>query len=492
MIDFSSAQELFQHLPFIGLGLFVGIFFGALPGLGMIVGITLLLPLSYNMDAAGAILMLLAVYQGAEYGGSISAIVLKIPGTAMAAPVMLDGVPMAESNSPGKALGYSLYGSTLGGLFGAAVLILLAQPIAKAAIALNDADIFLLALLGLVAMSSLASDDFVKSVIAVLLGLIAGTIGIDAMSGTSRLTAGLPDLFDGPNLVSVVVGLFAISEVLKMSVGKMNEIRRIDARDMDTSLSLKEVFGVGKATLTGSTVGVATGVLPGVGSTVSSWLAYAAAKKLSRNGHRFGTGEPSGIAAPDAANNSTVGGALLPFLALGIPGSASIAIIAGAFIIHGVQPGPQLMRNNPEFIQQLFIGFVATTLCMFVMGRLLTTLFARALTIPNAFLAPSITALSLSGVYISSGNFFDVWLALALGVIAFAMRSLGYPVANFILALILAPVIEKSFRRALVIAEGDYQVFISSPFSIAMCSLAAIIMATPILKMLSTSNPNKF
>lgn len=463
MFDVTMLYVLASHLPAIFLGLFVGIFFGALPGLGMIVGITLLLPLSYNMDAVGAILMLLAVYQGAEYGGSISAIVLKIPGTAMAAPIMIDGVPMAEQQSPGKALGYSLYGSTFGGLFGAIVLVLFAMPIADLALTLGDAEIFLLGLLGLIAVSGLAEATLVKSLIAVVLGLLVGTIGIDLMTGLPRLTMGLPELYDGPNLIAIVVGLFAISEVLSMAATRMKSPQAIDPKNMRTNLSLGEIKHTLKAMLTGSTVGVATGVLPGVGSTISSWLAYAAAKKLGRDKTLFGRGAPEGIVAPDAANNATVGGALLPFLALGIPGSASIAIIAGAFVIHGVQPGPQLMRMDPQFIQDLFVGFIVTTICMFFMGRFLTTLFARALTIPRSILAPTITALSLCGVYVSSSSFFDLWLAVGLGVATFFLRNMGYPIANFILALILAPIIEKSFRRALTISEGNYEIFISTP-----------------------------
>jgi putative tricarboxylic transport membrane protein len=476
MFDATMLYVLASHLPAIFLGLFVGIFFGALPGLGMIVGITLLLPLSYNMDAVGAILMLLAVYQGAEYGGSISAIVLKIPGTAMAAPIMIDGVPMAEQQSPGKALAYSLYGSTFGGLFGAMVLILFAMPIAALALKLGDAEIFLLGLLGLIAVSGLAEAALIKSLIAVVLGLLVGTIGIDLMTGLPRLTMGLPELYDGPNLIAVVVGLFAVSEVLNMASARMDAAKTIDPKNMRTNLTLNEIRHTIKAMLTGSTVGVATGVLPGVGSTISSWLAYAAAKKIGHDKASFGRGAPEGIVAPDAANNATVGGALLPFLALGIPGSASIAIIAGAFVIHGVQPGPQLMRMDPQFIQDLFVGFVVTTVCMFFMGRFLTTLFARALTIPNSILAPTIAALSLCGVYISSSNFFDLWLAFGLGVATFFLRKLGYPIANFILALILAPIIEKSFRRALTISEGNYEIFIGTPTAFILCLIAFGLM----------------
>lgn len=467
----------------IALGLFVGMLLGALPGLGMIIGITLLLPLSYNMAPATSILMLLAVYQGAEYGGSISAIVLKIPGTPMAAPIMLDGVPMAENVSPGKALGYSLYGSTFGGIFGGIVLIFFAEPVARFALQLADSEIFLLGLLGLFAVATLGAVSATKSAISILLGLLVGTIGIDLFTGIPRFTMGQTSLLDGPNLISVVVGLFAISEVLSMNSKDMNKTFKFEKRDMNTSLTFKEIIQTMKAMFAGSTIGAAMGVLPGVGSVISSWLAYSVSKKLSKSPETFGKGNPEGIAGPDAANNATVGGALLPFITLGIPGSASIAIIAGAFVIHGIQPGPQMIRNNPELINALFVGFMFTTVGMFVMGRFLTTLFARALITPNAILAPAILACSFLGVYSSSGNFFDVWLAIGLGIIAYILQKLDYSVAGFILALVLSPIIEKSLRRAIVISDGDYSIFYTRPYSLVL----VIIIASMVLYMFYTN-----
>ncbi|OEY66108.1 tripartite tricarboxylate transporter permease [Marinobacter sp. X15-166B] len=461
----------------IALGLFVGMLLGALPGLGMIIGITLLLPLSYSMDPASSILMLLAVYQGAEYGGSISAIVLKIPGTAMAAPIMFDGVPMAENKSPGKALAYSLYGSTFGGLFGGAVLIFFSEPVARFALKLADPEIFWLSGLGLFAVVTLGGGNVSKTAISVILGLFVGTMGIDLFSGIPRFTMDSPSLLEGPNLIAVVVGLFAISEVLNMNTKNMNLSFKFEKKDMKTSLTFREMLQTVKAMFAGSFIGSVIGVLPGVGSVISSWLAYSGVKKLSRQPETFGKGNPEGIAGPDASNNATVGGALLPFLALGIPGSASIAIIAGAFIIHGITPGPQMIRNNPELINALYIGFIFTTIGMFFMGRFMTTLFAKALVTPNALLAPAIVASSLMGVYSSSGNFFDIWLMLGLGVVAFFLRKLDYSVAGFILALVLSPIIEKSFRRALVITDGDFSAFYSRPYSqVLLVIIAGMIL----------------
>ncbi len=449
----------------IMLGLFVGMLFGALPGLGLIIGVTLLLPLSYAMGPVESILMLLACYQGAEYGGSISAIVLGIPGTAMAAPIVLDGRQMAKATSPGKALAYSLYGSTFGGIFGGLILILFAQPVARFALQLADPEFFWLGVVGLLAVATFGSRDFIKAMISVTLGLIFGTVGLDLFTGSPRLTFGFFELYDGVNLIAVAVGLFAFSEVLVMLSGQMNRTYKFEAHHMKIWLTPSEMRGVFKSTVVGSALGSFMGVLPGVGSTVSGWLAYSGAKGISRAPEKFGKGSSEGIAAPDAANNATVGGALLPFIALGIPGSASIAIIAGAFIIHGIQPGPQIMRNNPELVRAIFIGFMATTICMFFMGKLLTTAFTRALITPSSFLVPAILISSIIGIYSSKGHFFDIWLALGLGAVAYILRRLDYSVAGFVLAMVLSPIIEKSFRRSLVLSEGDYSIFFSRIYS---------------------------
>ncbi len=467
-MDMFATFDLMMLISAFGaimLGLFVGMLFGALPGLGLIIGVTLLLPLSYAMGPVESILMLLACYQGAEYGGSISAIVLGIPGTAMAAPIVIDGRAMAQSTSPGKALAYSLYGSTFGGIFGGLVLIFFAEPVARFALKLADPEFFLLGIVGLVAVATFGAKDFVKAMISVALGLLAGTIGLDMFTGSPRLTGGFFELYEGLNLVAVAVGLFAFSEVFVMIGSRMNKTFKFEAKDMKISLTVAEMKGALKAMVMGSAVGSFMGVLPGVGSTVSGWLAYSGAKAVSKTPEKFGKGSAEGIAAPDAANNATVGGALLPFLALGIPGSASIAIIAGAFIIHGIQPGPQIMRNNPELIQAIFIGFMATTVCMFFMGKALTTVFARALITPNSFLVPAILISSIIGIYSSKGQFFDIWVALGLGVIAYVMRRLDYSIAAFVLAMVLAPIIEQSFRRALVISAGDYSIFYTRIYS---------------------------
>ncbi|MCC5986562.1 MAG: tripartite tricarboxylate transporter permease [Pararhodobacter sp.] len=466
----------------IALGLLVGLFFGAMPGLGLTIAITLLLPLSYSMSPVNAILMLLAAYQAAEYAGSISAITLGIPGTVMAAPILQDGRPMARNNSPGKALGYSLYASVFGGLVGAAMLILFSQPLSRFALTLGDSEFFLLGLLGLVAVTSFEAADPLKALISIVLGLLVGLVGLDIISGMPRLDFGIPQLFDGLSLIALVVGLFALSEAYFMMAGNMCAGHRVPSENLRITLTWREMRDSGKAAITGSGIGVAVGILPGVGSTVSGWLAYSAARKLSKTPELFGKGSPDGIVAPDAANNATVGGALLPFLTLGIPGSAAIAIISGAFIIHGLQPGPLLARNNPEFLNAIFLGFVVTTIGMFFVARTLNTGFVRLLVTPNVVLVPFVIMLSILGIFTFRAEFFDLWLALGISMLALAFRKLDYSIVGFVLAVVLAPIIETSFRRALVIADGDYTVFIQRPISAVLIAGMAVLVVYATLR----------
>lgn len=484
-MDLLSAIELWPLLTgvmSIALGLFVGMVFGAMPGLGITIAISILLPLSFTMSPVNAILMLLACYQAAEYAGSISAITLGIPGTVMATPIVEDGRAMAQRQSPGKALAYSLYGSTVGGLIGGLILIFFAQPLARFALRLGDSEFFLLGLLGLVAVTTFAARDPLKAAISIVLGMIVGMIGLDIFIGVPRLTFGLPQLYEGASLIAVVVGLFAFSEVYLMVAGNMMFRRVVDTSDLRISLSLREFAATAKAMVTGSVIGALVGILPGVGSTVSGWLSYSAARQLSRNPGQFGKGSAEGIAAPDAANNATVGGALLPFITLGIPGTAAIAIIAGAFIIHGIQPGPLMIRQNPELINAIFMGFLATTVGMFIIGKLLSNGFVRLLVTPNVVLVPGVLIMSIMGIYATRAQFFDIWLAIGISLLAFVMRKLGFSLVGFILALVLSPIIERSFRRALVLSDGDMTVFFTRPISAVLIAFMVVMLVYSLVR----------
>lgn len=474
-IDFGSLFAL-QNLLALLLGTFVGLVIGALPGLGATVAVVLLLPLTYSMSPLASILMLIAAYQGAEYGGSISSVILGIPGTPAAVATVIDGNAMARKGAPGKALGYSLAASTVGGIAGGLVLLFLSVPLARLAVRFSDPEFFLIGVLGLIAVAALSSSDGVKSAISVVLGLMVGTVGLDVFTGFQRYTFDRLELMEGINMVALLIGMFAFSEIFSMISNDLDKRYSSRAANLGTRLSLKEWLGVSKAISIGSLVGSLVGIFPGMGAGPASWFAYIQAKRRSRNPQEFGRGSAEGIAAPEAANNATVGGALVPLLALGIPGSPSTAIIMGAFIIHGIQPGPNIFRANADLVSGIFYGYILATLVMYALGRMVTSLFARSLTIPNTILVPVVLALSIIGTFASKGLFFDLWLALAVGAASFFLRQLNYSLPSFILAFILSPIIEQSLRRSLILSDGSYTIFVERPYSLAIVAIIALFL----------------
>lgn len=453
------------------LGTIVGMVFGALPGLGTVIAVALLLPVTFTLPPLAGILMLLATYQAGEYGGSISAILLGVPGTPQAAATVLDGYPMAQNESPGKALSYSLLSSSIGGIFGGMVLIFVSVPLAKFALNFGSPEYFLLGVIGLMAVGLLSGTDKIKSLISVVLGLIAGTVGIDTLTGVGRATFNQPELMDGINLVAFLVGMFAISELFMMISKGLNNKFVADPGTLKTGLTLQEVKDIAKPTTIGSLIGAGTGILPGIGGGASCWFAYAIASKTSKNPEAFGNGSAEGIAAPESSNNASAGGALVPFLALGIPGSAAIAIIMGAFIMHGIQPGPNVFTAERDLVYGIFYGFIVTTIAMYLIGRLLTPMFSRVLIVPNSFLVSIVLVLCLIGIYASKSAFFDLWLALGIGVVFYILKRLNYSVSSVIIAYVLAPIIEENFRRSLTLSSGNYEVFISSAYAVGLVML---------------------
>jgi putative tricarboxylic transport membrane protein len=477
--DFRSLFEI-SSLTGILVGTLVGMLIGALPGLGATVAIVLLLPFTYSMDPLASILMLVAAYQAAEYGGSISSIILGIPGTPAAAATILDGNTLARKSSPGKALAYSLSASTVGGLVGGVMLLFLSLPLSAIALRLGDPEFFLIGVLGLIAVAGLSARDVTRSFISVVLGLMAGTIGIDVISSAQRFTFGQAELLDGLHLVAVLVGIFAIAEILSMISTDLYRTFVTDKRGLSTHITFREFWRTGKAISLGSMVGSIIGIIPGMGAGASSWFSYSLARNMSKDPKSFGTGNPEGIAAPEAANNATVGGALLPLITLGIPGSASTAIILGAFIIHGIQPGPSIFSTNSTLVYGIFYGFLLACFAMFAVGKLLTPFFAYVLKTPNYLLVPIILILALIGVYASNYMIFDLWIALGFGILFFLLNKLNFSAPAFILAFVLSPILEESLRRALLISDGTYMMFFTRTYSIG---ILLIIFAIVVLSL---------
>lgn len=466
------------NLLCILVGSIVGLIFGALPGLGTVIAVTLLLPVTYTISPLAGILMLLSAYQSAEYGGSISAIILGVPGTPQSSATVLDGHTLAKTKSPGKALTYSLAASTIGGIIGGMVLIFASVPLAKIALNFGSPEYFLIGIIGLMAVGLLSVKDKIKGMISVVLGLMAGTVGIDLLSGAQRATFGRPELMDGIDLVAFLVGMFAISELIMMISEGYNKKYDIERQNLKTGLTAKEYKGMIKPTGVGAVIGSIIGILPGLGSGASSWLSYAVMKKLSKSPETFGKGNPEGIIAPEASNNASVGSAMVPLLALGIPGSAGVAVIMGAFIMHGIQPGPNVLKVEQDLIYGIFYGFLLTTVALYVIGRFVTAMFSRLLVIPSSFLITIVLVLCLIGVFASRSMFFDLWFALAVGVIFIFLKKFDYSVPSVIISFVLSPIIEENFRRSLTISSGNYGVFFSSAYSIVLILVIVGIVLT--------------
>lgn len=465
-----------ENLLAIVLGSLFGMIVGALPGLGATLAVVLLLPLTYSMGPLPGILMMLSAYQSAEYGGSISSIILGIPGTPAAAATVLDGYTYGKQHSPGKALAYSLTAGTIGGMFGGLVLIFLSVPLVKFALALGEPEYFLIAVLGLVAIVGFASKDIVKSLISVMLGLMAGTIGIDVLTALSRFTMGRLELQEGISMVALIIATFAFAAIYEMISDDINKKYVSEKKRLKIKVGLKEIKAVLKPIGLGSVIGSIVGIIPGMGAGPSSWFAYSAARGISKNPKTFGKGNPEGIVGPESANNATVGGALVPLLALGIPGSPVIAIILGAFIIHGIQPGPSLFSSESELVGGILFGFLLTTMAMFIVGKFVTSVFVRMLTIPNTILIPIIITLSLIGTFSARYLMFDIWLVLVIGIISFFAVKLSFSLPAFILAFVLSPIIEQSLRRTLILSDGSYAIFFTRVYSILLILITLVLV----------------
>lgn len=423
-----------------------------------------------------AVLLLISLYMSAMYGGSISSIVLGVPGTPSAVVTLLDGNPISKAGFPGRALGYSLYASTIGGLFGVFVLVFLTGPLADLAVKLADPELFLIGILGLLSIASLGAKDVYKCLMAVLLGLFVGTVGMDLFTGSFRFTFGNIYLADGISLVALVGGLFALAEVLEMVMGDLGKRYVTDNKTLRCRLSLKEFLSVRWTILKSAVIGTAFGIVPGLGAAPATWFAYTQAKRESADPDSFGKGNPHGLAAAESSNNACVGGALVPMLALGIPGSSTVAVIMSALIIHGIQPGPQLFDSAPTLVYGICWGLFLGTVCMFVLGRYTTTLWARMLVCPNYVLIPIILIAMLIGCYTARYYAIDVWMGLAAGIL---IKRIDFPLSAFTLAFVLAKLLEDRFRRSLMLSEGSLAIFFRRPLCliiwiliVSMCAIS--------------------
>lgn len=461
-------------VPAAFAGVLWGIFGGALPGISPSIAMALLLPLTYGMEPTAAIVLLASVYVGAEYGGSIPAILIRTPGTNSAAATTLDGYEMARQGRAGEALGISLISGLIGGLFGLVVLVLAAQPLADVALAFTPAAYFGLAVLGLSVIASLSGKSLLKGVIGATLGLMIATIGTDPVSGVPRFTFGSPDLLGGVRPILVMVGLFAVAEML-VQVGEP-PWDRMEGRDTRLKLpGLAMSRRLVRPQAIGCAIGTIEGVTPGAGGTIAAFMAYNEARRWSREPDSFGHGSPEGVAAPEAANNVVTATALVPLLSLGIPGSNSAAVLLGGFLVHGLQPGPLLFERAPEVVQGLYVGLLVANIAMLLLGLVILGPCIWLVNRPKPYLVASILALVVSGVFAIEQSLFDVGLVLATGVVGYGLRWAGVPVLPMVLGVVLGFMLESNYRRALVISGGDHMGFLRDPVAAGLLALAVVM-----------------
>ncbi|WBU61734.1 tripartite tricarboxylate transporter permease [Paracoccus albus] len=447
------------------LGVTLGTFIGVLPGIGAMAAISLLLPITYYITPEAALIMLAGVYYGAQYGGAVASILLRLPGTPQSAVTTLDGYPMARQGRAGVALFVSMVSSFAGSILGIVVLVVLAGWLSHAATAFGAADYAAMMILGLVAASTIGSDRPLKGFAMVVLGLILGCVGTDVNSGAQRFTFGQTELMDGINLVALAMGLFGVAEVIAniRDAERQAAPERVSLRQMmPTRDDLRRMIG---PTLRGTGLGSFFGALPGTGSTLSSFLSYAMERRIARRPERFGNGAVEGVAGPEAANNAASITAFVPTLTLGIPGDPIMALMLGALVIHGVQPGPLMLEARPEMFWGLVVSFGIGNLLLLILNLPLIGIWVSMLRIPFRFLYPAILIFVCLGVYSVRGSAFDIVAVALIGLAGYLLAIARFSPALLLLGFVLGPLIETNLRRALLISRGDAMVFLERPIA---------------------------
>ncbi|MGX9706812.1 tripartite tricarboxylate transporter permease [Laceyella tengchongensis] len=484
-----------ENLIYALVGVLIGTAVGVLPGIGPMSGVALLIPITSTLTAgttpeeaaASAIILLAGVYYGAMYGGSTTSILLNTPGESSSVVTALDGYQLAKQGRAGSALSIAAIGSFVAGIVSLIALVFLAVPLSEVAIRFGPAEYFSLMLLGLCAVSGLAGKSMTKGLIMTVAGLLLATIGIDNVSGVARFTYDMPILYQGLEFLTVAVGLFALGEVFKTILEKESndgDIVKI-GRVTPTATDLKDSAG---PIARGSLLGFFIGVLPGAGATLASFFSYILEKKLSKNPDKFGKGAIEGVAAPESANNAASGGAMIPLLTLGIPGSGTTAILMGALIMYNVQPGPLLFDEHPQVAWGLIASMFIGNVMLLVLNMPLVKMFAKIIETPAKYLIPIIIAISFFGVYAVQVNTFDLYLLIGFGVIGYFLAKHDYPLAPLVLGLVLGPMIENNLRRALTASNGDWSVFVTHPLSLTFLIIAALWLIIPFIMKLRGKN----
>ncbi|MBI4572017.1 MAG: tripartite tricarboxylate transporter permease [candidate division NC10 bacterium] len=493
LLGFQVALSV-QNLFFCFVGVTIGTLIGVLPGIGPVTGVAILIPITFGMHATTAIITMAGVYYGAMYGGSTTSILINVPGESASVMTTLDGYQMARQGRAGPALGMAACSSFIAGTFAVIMLTLIASPLADYALSFGPPEYFALTFMGLTLVTSLSGESMLKGIVSGVFGLILACVGIDAVSGEERFTFGNIYLLDGFGFIGVAVGLFAVAEVL---VNLEEPLKQVFVK---TELKLRTLFPnrqdwrdclgpIGRSAILGFFVGV----LPGAGATIASFLSYATEKKLSKHPEKFGTGIIEGVAAPEGANNAAAGGAMVPLLTLGIPGSGTTAVLLGALLIHGLRPGPLLFQSSPDFVWGVIASMYIGNVMLLILNLPLVGLFASMLRVPYRILMPLIITISAVGVFATENNIFDMWVMFGFGIVGYLMRKLDFPPAPAVLALVLGPLLERSLRQSLTISHGDLSIFFTRPIAAVLTIGALVSLFSPVFRAVweSTRTPGK-
>ncbi|MBP2076910.1 tripartite tricarboxylate transporter permease [Oceanobacillus polygoni] len=488
MNSFNGIIEGFQvafsleGMLFVAIGVLIGTVIGIMPGLGPITAIAVMIPITYGMDATFALVMMAGVYYGSIFGSSTSSILLNTPGAASTVATTFDGYPLAQRGEAGKALAIAAIASFVGGTVAAIFLMLFAPILAGLAVSFGPAEYFALMLLGMTAISSLSEGSSIRAFISAVLGFMAVTIGIDSQTGTSRFTFGNVNFLEGIDFLVIALGLFALAEVTYLIINRRDRSFEKISNIGSIRLSKKDFKEISGPMSRHSVLGFIIGILPGAGATIASFMSYVTEKRLSKNPEEFGKGSLKGLAAPETSTNAASTGSFVPLLSLGIPGSGTTAVLLGALLVLGVQPGPLLVSEEPSLFWGVIASMYIGNIMLLILNLPLIPYIAKVLKIPRPLLISLVLTLCMMGVYVISFSTFDLYLLLFFGVLGYVMKSLRFPAAPFILAFVLGNLLEENFRMALTISNGSWMVFLGNPVVLALLLLSLLSIVLPNLR----------
>jgi putative tricarboxylic transport membrane protein len=469
-----------QNIMFAFLGSVLGTFIGVLPGIGPVAGVAMLIPLTFQMTPTGAIIMLTALFYGTQYGGTITSVLLNVPGEAASAITCIEGYEMAKQGRGGAALAIAAIGSFIGGTIATIALVLAAGPLTRVALEFGPVEFFALIMLGLSLLMGLAGKSMIKALMMGIFGLLLAMVGMDPVRGMPRFTFGRMELMDGIGFVPVIMGLFGLAEVL---VNAEKQFTQVFIAKMSSLIpTRKDIRDSVGPILRGSVIGTLLGLVPGMTGSASSFLSYIAERKVSKHPERFGTGLIEGVAGPETANNAHANGALIPLFTLGIPASPTVAVIMGAFMMHGLIPGPFLFKEHPDVVWGVIASFYVGNVILLILNLPLVGIWVKILKIPYGLLFGIILAFMIVGAYSVSNSTFDVLVMILFGVIGYLLRKMDFPLAPVVLTLILGPMMERSLRQSLEMSQGDLRIFLESPIAVVLLALAGLTLIAPAFK----------